>query len=60
MTCSEPDFRIIKPGNGCACFDGYYENSITLSCEKCDSPCKTCDLYATNCTSCFEALHYNK
>ncbi|CAD8152494.1 unnamed protein product [Paramecium octaurelia] len=60
LTCSEPDFRVIKPGNGCACFDGYFENQITLSCEKCDSSCRTCDLYATNCTSCFEALHYNK
>lgn len=49
----------MKPGNICACFDGYFENSITLSCNKCDNSCKTCELIATNCTSCDEVLNYN-
>ncbi|CAD8108415.1 unnamed protein product [Paramecium sonneborni] len=50
----------MKPGNICVCFDGYFENSVTLSCNKCDNSCKTCEFLPNNCTSCDEVLHYDK
>jgi len=34
------------------CPDGYYEDTITLECELCNSLCKTCEISSTNCTSC--------
>lgn len=33
LTCSIDNFRIFKSGNICECKQGYYENTITLSCE---------------------------
>ena len=35
------------------CPDGFYENTITLECEACNSLCKTCEISPTNCTSCY-------
>ena len=40
------------------CFDGYYGDIDTNFCEKCDPVCKTCKLFANNCTSCFKDRYY--
>jgi hypothetical protein len=34
------------------CPDGYYENSASTQCEKCDKNCTACSLTSTQCNSC--------
>ena len=43
------------------CPNGYFANLTTRFCDLCTSPCKTCNLLTTNCTSCiinFYLLNY--
>ncbi|CAD8099452.1 unnamed protein product [Paramecium primaurelia] len=51
--------RIFKTGNMCICQDGYYEESITLSCKQCDQSCLTCKISPTYCLTC-DASYYQQ
>ena len=35
------------------CPEGYWKNTQAMSCDMCDATCKTCEINAGKCTSCF-------